>query len=92
MPAVVGQGLTQHRVRLVDSGQRPVGEDDTEAEGVVGAVALEDGDLDRRVGPPDQGGEEQPAGASPGHRDANGSSALDQDVAQLADAGDARDQ
>jgi hypothetical protein len=60
VPAVLGQRLAQHRVGVVDAGQGAVGEHHPEAERVVGPVALEHGDLDRGVGPPDQRGEEQP--------------------------------
>jgi hypothetical protein len=57
--------LPPHRIGLVDAGQGAVGEHHAEAERVVGPVALEDRHRDGRVGPPDQGGEEQAAGPAP---------------------------
>ena len=43
--AVLGERGTQDRIGLVDALERGVREDDAEAEGVLGAVALEDGHL-----------------------------------------------
>ncbi|WP_234341490.1 hypothetical protein [Streptomyces sp. NRRL S-646] len=64
VPAVLGESRAQDGVRRVDRGQRGVREHHAEAEGVLGAVALEDRHLDRRIGLLDQRREEQPAGAA----------------------------
>jgi hypothetical protein len=69
--AVLGQGRAQHRVGVVDAGQGRVGEDHAEAEGVVGAVALEDRDLAARIGGTGQGRGEEPSGTATDHRDAH---------------------
>ncbi|AIA06421.1 hypothetical protein DC74_5976 [Streptomyces noursei] len=52
------------RVGVLDAAEGLVGEDDAEAEGVVGGVALPDGDLPARVEAFEQGGGVEPAGAA----------------------------
>ncbi len=53
-----------HRVGVLDPAERLVGEHDTEAEGVVGGVALPDGDLTALVEALEQRGGVQPAGTA----------------------------
>jgi hypothetical protein len=76
VPAMLFQGLAQHRVGRVDGVQGPVREHDAEPERVVGAVALEHRDLRRRVRPPHQRREEQPARPASRHRDPHGARSL----------------
>lgn len=52
------------RVGVLDAAERLVGQDDAEAEGVVGGVALPHGDLAAGVEPFEQGGGVQSAGTA----------------------------
>ncbi len=57
------------RVGVLDAAERLVGEDDSEAEGVVGGVAFPDGDLVVRAELLGEGGEVQASGAATHHSD-----------------------
>lgn len=62
--------LVDHRIRVLDAAEGLVGEDHAEAEGVVGGVALPDGDLTPGIEPLQQSGRVQPTGAAADDRDA----------------------
>ncbi|CAM5697429.1 hypothetical protein SVIOM342S_06110 [Streptomyces violaceorubidus] len=64
------QGLVDDRVGVFDAAEGLVGEDDAEAEGVVGGVALVDGDLTDGVEALEEGGGVEAAGASADDRGA----------------------
>lgn len=64
------EGPVHDGVGVFDAAEGLVGEDDTEAEGVLGGVALPDGDLAGRVEPLEQGRGVEPAGAAADDRDA----------------------
>lgn len=57
-------------VGVLDAAERLVGEDDAEAEGVVGGVALPEGDIALRVQPLEQRRGVEPAGAAADDGDA----------------------
>lgn len=60
------------RVRLLDAAEGLVGEYDAEAEGVVGGVALPDGDGPGGIEPLEEGGGVEPAGSAADDRDPQG--------------------
>lgn len=60
-------------VGVLDAAERLVGEDDAEAEGVVGGVALPDRDVAARVEPLEEGGGVQAAGSAADDRHSQGS-------------------
>ncbi|GDY40903.1 hypothetical protein SANT12839_017850 [Streptomyces antimycoticus] len=69
-----GHGLRDGGVGVLDAAERLVGEDDAEAERVVGGVAFPDGDLVGGVELFHQGREVQPAGTAADDRDVHGGS------------------
>ncbi len=68
-PPDLGGGLG---IGVAEEGQRLVGEDDAEAEGVARPVALADLDLDRRKGPLHEDAEVEPRRSAADRHDAHG--------------------